>query len=59
MHMFRIIGDLFAYTLPPMLAAKNGEYFDSEAACPRHHGHTECLADPECGWCSADEVGKF
>lgn len=22
----------------------------------RHHGLSECTSDPECGWCSADEI---
>ncbi|EDS32341.1 laminin subunit gamma-3 [Culex quinquefasciatus] len=47
-------GDLLAYTLPPMLIVENEETFEPEAACPRHASVTECLSDPECGWCSAD-----
>ncbi|XP_058820306.1 multiple epidermal growth factor-like domains protein 8 [Topomyia yanbarensis] len=49
-------GDLLAYTLPPMLVVTNDDTFEPEAACPRHASVTECLSDPECGWCSADSV---
>lgn len=38
-----------------MIAARKGEYYDPEAACTRHRFYSECSADPECGWCSADE----
>lgn len=49
-------GDLLAYTLPPMFVVRDDESFDPESACPKHLSVTECLADPECGWCSADGV---
>ncbi|ETN65266.1 laminin subunit gamma-3 [Anopheles darlingi] len=51
-------GDLLAYTLPGMLVVpvNEGEMFAPEAACPRHTSFNECLADLECGWCSADSV---
>ncbi|XP_017786408.1 PREDICTED: multiple epidermal growth factor-like domains protein 8 isoform X2 [Nicrophorus vespilloides] len=49
-------GDLLAYTVPPMVAVKAGENYEPEAACPRHRNYAECSADPECGWCSADEL---
>lgn len=48
--------DLLAYTLPEMLVVKNESTFDPEAVCPKHAGVSECLSDPECGWCSADNV---
>lgn len=48
--------DLLAYTLPPMLVVGNEQTFDPEATCIRHTGVSECLSDPECGWCSADNV---
>ncbi|XP_067001504.2 multiple epidermal growth factor-like domains protein 8 [Anabrus simplex] len=48
--------DLLAYTLPPMLASRDGETFEPEQICNRHHSLMECTANPECGWCSADEV---
>lgn len=49
--------DLLAYTLPPMLRAtnKNGE-FDPELSCSKHTSVSECLSDPDCGWCSADNA---
>lgn len=51
--------DLLAYTLPPMLRmatdATAGGY-NPEALCVLHGGVSACLADPECGWCSADNV---
>nr|CAI5852919.1 unnamed protein product [Callosobruchus analis] len=49
-------GDLLAYSVPAQLAArKRDETYDPEAACTKHRGYAECSADPECGWCSADE----
>lgn len=48
--------DLLAYTLPEMLVVKNESTFDPEAICPKHVTVSECLSDPECGWCSADNV---
>lgn len=48
--------DLWAYTLPPMLASRDGESYDPEQVCSRHHSLQECTSNPECGWCSADEV---
>ncbi|PSN57394.1 Multiple epidermal growth factor-like domains protein 8 [Blattella germanica] len=48
--------DLLAYTLPPMLASREGELFEPEQVCSRYHNKIECTANPECGWCSADEV---
>ncbi|XP_073988408.1 multiple EGF like domains 8 isoform X2 [Rhodnius prolixus] len=48
--------DLLAYTLPPTLASKEGELHEAEQMCTRHHGLSECTSDPECGWCSADEI---
>ncbi|XP_001814936.2 multiple epidermal growth factor-like domains protein 8 [Tribolium castaneum] len=49
-------GDLLAYTVPPMIASRKGEPYDPESACIRHRNYGECSADPECGWCSADEL---
>uniref|UniRef100_A0A1B0CSP3 Multiple epidermal growth factor-like protein 8 n=2 Tax=Lutzomyia longipalpis TaxID=7200 RepID=A0A1B0CSP3_LUTLO len=49
-------GDLLAYTLPPMLVIKDEETFEPEPLCYKHTSVTECLSDPECGWCSADGV---
>lgn len=48
--------DMLAYTLPAMLLVGDESQFDPEAVCPKHTKHSECLADPECGWCSADNV---
>ncbi|XP_015121638.1 multiple epidermal growth factor-like domains protein 8 [Diachasma alloeum] len=48
--------DLLAYTLPPMLAPGDGDYVEPEQLCPKHKSFTECSANPECGWCSADEI---
>lgn len=39
-----------------MFVVHNETTFDPEAVCPRHSTVIECLADPECGWCSADNV---
>ncbi|XP_049279907.1 multiple epidermal growth factor-like domains protein 8 [Anopheles funestus] len=49
-------GDLLAYSLPLMLVVHVDVTFAPEAACPRHTSFNECLADLECGWCSADSV---
>ncbi|XP_065078697.1 multiple epidermal growth factor-like domains protein 8 [Ochlerotatus camptorhynchus] len=49
-------GDMLAYTLPPLLIVENEEDFEPESACPKHTSVNECLSDPECGWCSADNV---
>uniref|UniRef100_A0A182QTX8 Multiple epidermal growth factor-like domains protein 8 n=1 Tax=Anopheles farauti TaxID=69004 RepID=A0A182QTX8_9DIPT len=49
-------GDLLAYSLPLMLRVYDDVGFAPEAACPRHTSFNECLADLECGWCSADSV---
>ncbi|GFG35976.1 hypothetical protein Cfor_03559, partial [Coptotermes formosanus] len=48
--------DLLAYTLPPMLASREGETFEPEQVCSRYRNKIECTSNPECGWCSADEV---
>ncbi|XP_034236737.1 multiple epidermal growth factor-like domains protein 8 [Thrips palmi] len=48
--------DLLAYTLPPMLASREGESYEPDQVCGRHHVRVECTANPECGWCSADDV---
>ncbi|KAF7989739.1 hypothetical protein HCN44_008413 [Aphidius gifuensis] len=48
--------DLLAYTLPPMLAPGNDELIEPEELCSNHKTFTECSANPECGWCSADEI---
>ncbi|KAK0091776.1 hypothetical protein PV326_002712 [Microctonus aethiopoides] len=48
--------DLLGYTLPPMLAPSDGEYIEPEQLCYKHKSFTECAANPECGWCSADEI---
>lgn len=48
--------DLLAYTLPPMLASREGEPYEPDQVCGRHHVRVECTANPECGWCSADDV---
>ncbi|KAL4708142.1 hypothetical protein ACJJTC_009921 [Scirpophaga incertulas] len=47
-------GDLLAYVVPSWQAGISNE--NPESACPRHHTQPECLADPECGWCSADDI---
>lgn len=44
--------DLLAYTLPKMLIASQ----DSEGICSKHASVETCIANPECGWCSADNV---
>lgn len=49
-------GDLLAYTLPSMLVMTNEDTYEPEAMCIKHASVTECLSDPECGWCSADSV---
>lgn len=49
-------GDLLAYVLPPSVGIRDGEKADWEAQCPKHRSYAECSADPECGWCSADEL---
>jgi hypothetical protein len=48
--------DLLAYTLPPMLVPGDGDQMEPEQFCSRHKSLFECAANPECGWCSADEV---
>ncbi|XP_026667029.1 multiple epidermal growth factor-like domains protein 8 isoform X3 [Ceratina calcarata] len=48
--------DLLAYTLPPMLASGEEDYIEPEQICSRHKTFMECSANPECGWCSADEI---
>ncbi|XP_012063821.1 PREDICTED: multiple epidermal growth factor-like domains protein 8 [Atta cephalotes] len=48
--------DLLAYTLPPMLAPGDEDYIEPEQICSRHKSLMECAANPECGWCSADEI---
>lgn len=61
-HTLMIVGgyhgnvnaDLLAYTLPLMMIVKSSETFDPEALCVNHITVTECISDPECGWCSAD-----
>ncbi|XP_041977639.1 multiple epidermal growth factor-like domains protein 8 isoform X2 [Aricia agestis] len=47
-------GDLLAYVVPSWHAGITAK--DPESACPRHRSQPECLADPECGWCSADDI---
>lgn len=47
--------DLLAYTLPPMLAPGDTEPIEPEQICSRHKSLVECAANPECGWCSADD----
>lgn len=48
--------DLLAYTLPPMVAPGDYEFIEPEQICSRHKSFVECAANPECGWCSADEI---
>ncbi|XP_043511947.1 multiple epidermal growth factor-like domains protein 8 isoform X2 [Frieseomelitta varia] len=48
--------DLLAYTLPPMLAPGDEDNIEPEQICSRHKSLMECTANPECGWCSADEI---
>ncbi|XP_076675325.1 multiple EGF like domains 8 isoform X4 [Andrena cerasifolii] len=48
--------DLLAYTLPPMLAPGDEDHIEPEQICSRHKSLMECAANPECGWCSADEI---
>lgn len=50
--------DLLAYTLPPMVAPGDHDFIEPEQICSRHKSFVECAANPECGWCSADEVRK-
>lgn len=50
-------GDLLAYVVPSWQAGITNEH--PESACQRRRTQPECLADPECGWCSADEVSVF
>ncbi|CAH2066767.1 unnamed protein product, partial [Iphiclides podalirius] len=47
-------GDLLAYVVPSWHAGITNK--DPESACPKHRTQPECLADPECGWCSADDI---
>ncbi|PZC82381.1 hypothetical protein B5X24_HaOG210422 [Helicoverpa armigera] len=47
-------GDLLAYMVPSWQAGISNN--DPESACRRHRSQPECLADPECGWCSADDT---
>ncbi|XP_050362348.1 multiple epidermal growth factor-like domains protein 8 [Nymphalis io] len=47
-------GDLLAYVVPSWHAGIIDK--DPESACPKHRTQPECLADPECGWCSADDI---
>ncbi|GBP44981.1 Multiple epidermal growth factor-like domains protein 8 [Eumeta japonica] len=47
-------GDLLAYVVPSWQAGIINK--DPESACPRHRTQPGCLADPECGWCSADDI---
>ncbi|KAG7311412.1 hypothetical protein JYU34_002454 [Plutella xylostella] len=47
-------GDLLAFVVPPWQGGITAG--EPEAACPRHRAQPECLADPECGWCSADDI---
>lgn len=49
-------GDLLAYTVPPSIASADHSEYDPEKACVRHKSNAECLADPECGYCSVDGV---
>ncbi|KAK9888746.1 hypothetical protein WA026_000973 [Henosepilachna vigintioctopunctata] len=49
-------GDLLAYKVPPMISTRIGMIYDPEGTCSRHRNYVSCSADPECGWCSADEV---
>lgn len=49
-------GDLLAYTVPPMISTRTGSTYDPERTCSRHGDYVSCSADPECGWCSADEI---
>lgn len=51
-----INADLLAYTLPPTIASRDGEPYEPEQVCSRHHSLSECTGNPECGWCSADEI---
>ncbi|XP_043275705.1 multiple epidermal growth factor-like domains protein 8 isoform X2 [Venturia canescens] len=48
--------DLLAYTLPSMLAPGDGDGVEPEQICWKHKRLSECAANPECGWCSADEI---
>lgn len=49
-------GDLLGYTVPPTIAAHDKANYDPETACPSHKNNAECLADPECGYCSVDGI---
>lgn len=49
-------GDLLAYTVPPMIAVRQNDTYEPETTCVKHRNHAECTADPECGWCSADDM---
>lgn len=48
--------NLRAYVLPPMLTSREGDLFEPEQICARHRTLQECTSNPECGWCSADEI---
>lgn len=48
--------DLLAYTLPEMMVVSGEKNFEPETICIKHSSATECIADPECGWCSADTI---
>ncbi|CAH0390198.1 unnamed protein product [Bemisia tabaci] len=48
--------DLLAFVFPNTLTIRSPEHHNPEHLCARHHTLSECTADPECGWCSADEI---
>ncbi|KAK6618955.1 hypothetical protein RUM44_003336 [Polyplax serrata] len=48
--------NLWAYVLPPTLCSREGESYEPEQICNRHRTLHECTSNPECGWCSADEI---
>ncbi|XP_046676550.1 multiple epidermal growth factor-like domains protein 8 isoform X2 [Homalodisca vitripennis] len=48
--------DLLAFVMPPTIASRDGEPYEPEQICSRHHSLSACSGDPECGWCSADDV---
>ncbi|XP_026680192.1 multiple epidermal growth factor-like domains protein 8 [Diaphorina citri] len=48
--------DLIAFTFPPTLAPAYNTSYEPEHICSYHHSLLECTANPECGWCSSDDI---
>uniref|UniRef100_A0A8D8PUQ8 Multiple epidermal growth factor-like domains protein 8 n=1 Tax=Cacopsylla melanoneura TaxID=428564 RepID=A0A8D8PUQ8_9HEMI len=48
--------DLIAFVLPPTLAPAFNHSYEPDHICSYHHSLLECTANPECGWCSSDDI---